>query len=27
VNRIPGGRLFSHYMESFERTWQAAKPA
>jgi len=27
LNRIPGGRLFSHYMESFERTWQAAKPA
>jgi len=27
VNRIPGGRLFAHYMESFERTWQAAKPA
>lgn len=27
VHRIPGGRLFSHYMESFERTWQAAKPA
>lgn len=26
VNRIPGGRLFAHYMESFERTWQAAKP-
>lgn len=27
VNRIPGGRLFAHYMESFERTWQTAKPA
>jgi len=27
VNRIPGGRLFAHYMESFERTWQAATPA
>ena len=27
LNRIPGGRLFAHYMESFERTWQAAKPA
>lgn len=27
INRIPGGRLFTHYMESFERTWQTAKPA
>ncbi|MDM7856658.1 XRE family transcriptional regulator [Cellulomonas alba] len=27
INRIPGGRLFAHYMDSFERTWQAAKPA
>ncbi|WP_291881379.1 XRE family transcriptional regulator [Cellulomonas sp.] len=27
VNRIPGGRLFAHYMESFERTWRAATPA
>ena len=27
INRIPGGRLFSHYMESFERTWRVAKPA
>jgi transcriptional regulator with XRE-family HTH domain len=27
INRIPGGRLFTHFMESFERTWQAAKPA
>lgn len=27
INRIPGGRLFSHYMESFERTWEAAEPA
>lgn len=26
-NRIPGGRLFTHYMESFERTWQGAEPA
>ncbi|QAY69738.1 XRE family transcriptional regulator [Xylanimonas protaetiae] len=24
INRIPGGRLFAHYMESFEQTWQAA---
>lgn len=27
INRIPGGRLFTHYMESFERTWQNATPA
>jgi len=27
INRIPGGRLFTHYMESFDRTWDAAKPA
>ncbi|MCF4123222.1 helix-turn-helix domain-containing protein [Antribacter sp. KLBMP9083] len=26
MNRIPGGRLFAHYMESFERTWQGAEP-
>jgi len=25
-NRIPGGRLFSHYIESFERIWAAAEP-
>lgn len=25
LNRIPGGRLFTHYLESFERTWQKAK--
>lgn len=25
INRIPGGRLFSHYMESFERTWEGAE--
>ena len=24
LNRIPGGRLFAHYMQSFERTWDAA---
>lgn len=23
-NRIPGGRLFPHYIESFERTWDSA---
>lgn len=27
INRIPGGRLFTHYMESFERTWADARPA
>ena len=26
INRIPGGRLFTHYMESFERTWAEAQP-
>ncbi|MBO0609351.1 XRE family transcriptional regulator [Myceligenerans salitolerans] len=26
INRIPGGRLFAHYMESFERTWEGAEP-
>ena len=26
ITRIPGGRLFTHYMESFERTWQTATP-
>ena len=25
LNRIPGGRLFAHYMESFERTWAGAE--
>ncbi|MEV8026824.1 XRE family transcriptional regulator [Cellulosimicrobium funkei] len=25
IGRIPGGRLFTHYMESFERTWQIAE--
>ena len=24
INRIPGGRLFSHYMDAFERVWQGA---
>lgn len=27
LNRIPGGRLFAHYMESFDRVWAAADPA
>ena len=26
VRRIVGGRLFTHYMESFERVWDEAKP-
>lgn len=26
LNRVPGGRLFTHYLESFDRTWQEAKP-
>jgi hypothetical protein len=26
VRRIGGGRLFSHYMESFERVWEEAEP-
>jgi transcriptional regulator with XRE-family HTH domain len=26
VRRIEGGRLFPHYMESFEKVWTAAKP-
>lgn len=26
-NRVPGGRVFSHYLESFERTWQEAETA
>lgn len=26
IERVPGGRLFAHYMESFERTWDAARP-
>jgi transcriptional regulator with XRE-family HTH domain len=26
VRRIAGGRLFSHYMESFERVWEDAEP-
>lgn len=26
VRRIAGGRLFSHYMESFERVWEEAGP-
>ncbi|MGB3684779.1 MAG: XRE family transcriptional regulator [Ornithinimicrobium sp.] len=26
IQRIPGGRLFTHYMESLERTWQQAQP-
>lgn len=26
LNRVPGGQLFSHYLDSFDRTWQEAKP-
>ena len=26
INRIPGGRLFAHYLDSFERVWQLAEP-
>ena len=25
IERVPGGRLFAHYMESFEGTWRAGK--
>ena len=27
VRRIEGGRLFAHYMESFERVWNSRQPA
>ena len=27
LNRIAGGKLFDHYLASFDRTWEAAKPA
>jgi hypothetical protein len=26
INRIPGGRLFSHYMDAFDRVWTSANP-
>lgn len=26
LHHIPGGRLFSHYLDSFGRTWEEAKP-
>jgi transcriptional regulator with XRE-family HTH domain len=26
LRRLPGGRLFDHYMASFERVWQTARP-
>jgi hypothetical protein len=26
VQRLPGGPLFDHYVESFERVWDAARP-
>src|SRR5439155_26150110 len=25
LRRLPGGRLFEHYMASFERVWQTAR--
>jgi hypothetical protein len=26
LRRVPGGRLFDHYLESFNHVWQQAKP-
>lgn len=26
LHRVPGGRLFGHYMQSFDRVWETAKP-
>ena len=26
INRVAGGRLFAHYMDSFEKTWEGATP-
>ncbi len=26
INRIPGGRLFAHYLDSYERVWQSGGP-
>lgn len=26
INRIPGGRLFSHYMDSYDKVWATARP-
>jgi hypothetical protein len=26
LQRLPGGRLFANYMQSFERTWDSASP-
>ena len=26
LRRFPGGRLFDHYMASFERVWETAQP-
>jgi len=26
INRIPGGRLFSHYLDSYDRVWATARP-
>jgi hypothetical protein len=27
LRRLPGGRLFPHYLASFDRVWEQAKPA
>jgi hypothetical protein len=26
LHRLPGGRLFDHYLGSFDRVWQQARP-
>ena len=26
LQRIPGGRLFDHYINSFDRVWELASP-
>jgi hypothetical protein len=27
LRQLPGGRLFEHYLASFDRVWELAKPA
>jgi hypothetical protein len=27
IQRVPGGRLFDHYMSSFDKVWNESKPA
>jgi hypothetical protein len=27
IQRIPGGRLFDHYMSSFDKVWEGSEPA